>query len=288
MKKLLFISSLFISGLLSAQNYPLHENFDAVSTSGTPATGALPTGWSSTGGFKVYGIENLQPHGASPNNAASVEMNSTNTQDTLYTPMITLTSSSKISLAYRFVNKAGYPNTGYQLITGDQITIEAYAFGTWNSLLTINSGTNPTPLNSYTTYTYTSPLISALAGQSVQLRMDVARATSTTSDWYLDIDDFQVADVLTGISSYSANAPALSVYPNPNNGNFTVLLKNYQANTSVEVNVYNYLGQKVKTVNAEGAVNNQISINTLGLEKGMYLIEVKSGSEVAKTKIQID
>ncbi len=61
-----------------------------------------------------------------------------------------------------------------------------------------------------------------------------------------------------------------------------------QANNPVEVSVYNYLGQKVKTVSAEGAVNNQVNVSSLGLEKGMYLVEVKSGAEVAKSKIQIE
>jgi hypothetical protein len=199
-----------------------------------------------------------------------------------------ITSSTKIGLNYRFVNKSGYPSTGYQLVTGDQITVEAYVFGSWNSLLTINNTTNPAPLSSYTTYTYTSSLISAIAGQTIQLRMDIARAPSATSDWYLDIDDFQVADVLTGIFANPAVSPSLSVFPNPSHGSFSVALNNYQANSQVEVTVYNFLGQKIKSVTAESAVNNQINVNTTGLDKGMYLLEVKSGNEVAKTKIQVD
>jgi hypothetical protein len=268
----------------------LNEDFDNITTSGSPATNTvLPSGWSRTSGFKVYGLENFQPHGYSIPNACSTEMNASHTQDTLYTPMIgPITANTKISLAYRFVNKAGYPANGYQLVAGDQITIEAsYIPGSWNSLLTINNTTNPTPLNTYTTYTYTNALISALAGQTIQMRMDIARAAGS-SDWYLDIDNFIVGDVVTGISTNAANVPSLSVYPNPSKGNFTVSLKNYQANNPVEVTVFNFIGQKVKTVTAEGAVNSQIFVNTSGLEKGMYIIEVKSGSEVAKTKIQID
>ena len=290
MKKLVFISSLFISGLLSAQTYPLSQNFDAVTTSGSPATGALPTGWTTTSGFKVYGAENLHPHGASPSNACTTEMSATHTKDTLYTPPIgPITASTKVSIAYRFVNKANYPATGYQLTASDKVVIDAKIAGTWqNNIATIDISTNPTPLTSYSTFTYNCTSCSSLVGigqTTIQLRIDVARSAG---DWYLDIDDFQAADVLTGITANAANAPALSVFPNPNNGNFTVLLKNYQANKMVEVSIYNYLGQKVKTVTAEGNVNNQISVNTLGLEKGMYMVEVKSGSEVAKTKIQID
>jgi len=228
-------------------------------------------------------------HGDSPLNACTTEMNSSHTKDTLITPMIgPITANTKIGLNYRFVNKVGYPSTGYQLITGDQITVEAYALGSWHSLLTINTTTNPAPLNSYTTYTYTSSLISAIAGQTIQLRMDIARATSATSDWYLDIDDFQVGDVLTGIFSNPSVSPSLAVFPNPSHGSFSVALKNYQANNQVEVTVFNFLGQKVKTVTSESAVDNQINVNTTGLEKGMYLVQVKSGNDVATTKVQID
>ncbi|HTA60960.1 MAG TPA: T9SS type A sorting domain-containing protein [Bacteroidia bacterium] len=293
MKKLLFLSSLLISGLLSAQaTYPLNENFDAAPTNGgTPSTGAVPTNWISTGGFKVYGMENLSAsHGQSPLNACSVEMSAANLQDTLYTPSITpINANTKISISYRFVNKAGYPSTGYQLKGGDIVTIDANVGGAWqNAVATIDSLTNPTATSSYATYTYTSSNFATLVSfgfTTIQIRIDVARHAG---DWYLDIDDFQVADVLTGISYNISNPPSLLVYPNPSHDNFSVWLKNYQPNNQVEVTVYNFLGQKVKAITTQGAVNNQISVNTAGLEKGMYLVEVKSGSEVAKTKVQID
>jgi hypothetical protein len=294
MKKLLFLSSLFISGVLSAQApYPYSQNFDAVTTSGTPATGTLPTGWTTSinTSFKVYGLENFAPHGQSPNNACTTEMNASHSLDTLITPVVGITANTKLGLAYRFVNKAGYPSTGYQLITGDQIKIDAYLGTSWTNVATINVTTNPTATSAYTTYTYNCTNCATLIGfgiTSMKIRMDVARATSATSDWYLDVDNFQVADVLTGIFTNTSNPPSISVFPNPSHGNFSVSLKNYQPNNQVEVTVYNFLGQKVKTITAEGAVNNEINVNTTGLEKGMYLVEVKLGSEVAKTKVLID
>jgi len=282
MKKLLFLSSLFVSGLLSAQAPIFSENFDGVSTSGNPATGALPSGWSTTSGFKVYAN-----HGSSVPNACSSEMSATHIHDTLITPPIgPISATSKISLQYRFVNAALYPSQGTTLATGDKVSIDANVFGSWqNGLATIDNTTNPAPLTTWTTYTYTNSLFSAIAGQNIQLRLDVSRASG---DWFLDIDNIIVGDNITGIEYNALNPPALLVFPNPSVGNFTVWLKNYQPNNQVEVSVYNFLGQKVKTVTAEGNTNNQISVNTLGLEKGMYLVEVKSGSEVAKTKIQID
>ncbi len=299
MKKLLLLSSLFISGLLSAQApYPYSQNFDGVTTSGSPATGALtPTGWTTgaNSAFMVYGMENFAPHGQSPSNACTVEMNSTHTADTLITPSVGITANTKIGLSYRFVNKALYPSTGYQLTTGspgDQINIDAQLGTAWTNVATINASTNPTATSAYTTYTYNCTscgvLISTFGISSMKIRMDVAGATSATSDWYLDIDDFQVADVLTGIFANAPSTASLSVFPNPSHGSFSIALKNFQLGNQVEVTVYNFLGQKVKSITAESAVNNQINVNTAGLEQGMYLVEVKSGSEVAKTKVQID
>jgi hypothetical protein len=282
MKKLVFMASVLVSGLLNAQTYLMNENFNEITTSGTPNVGPLPAGWTTTSGFKTYAA-----HGTFGSNACSSEMKNGHTQDTLVTPTITgFTSSTLISIQYRFVNAASYPLTGTTLGTGDQVTIDAY-IGAWqNGLATLNNTTNPAPLTSFTTFTYACGAPCGLF-TSIQLRLDVARATAN-SDWFIDIDNIIVGNSITGIEYNALNPPALLVFPNPSNGNFTVWLKNYQANNPVEVNVYNFLGQKVKTVSAEGAVNNQINVNSLGLEKGMYLVEVKSGSEVAKSKIQIE
>ncbi|MEO8760883.1 MAG: T9SS type A sorting domain-containing protein [Bacteroidia bacterium] len=291
MKKLLFISSLLVSGLLSAQtpNYPYSENFDATTV------GSIPTGWA-TDAFAVMAGN----HGVSNTQAITAEMKTGHTVDSLTTPPIgPLTASSVITLQYRIAANVGgvYPQQTAALVAGDQILLKAYvttppysAFG-YITAATISTTSNPALTSglAFSTFSYsTSALPVSIAGDYAQLRIVIQRGATSTADYFLDIDNVTVQDATSGIATNAAHLPALSVFPNPSNGNFTVLLKNYQANTSVEVSVYNYLGQKVKTVNAEGAVNNQISVNTLGLEKGMYLIEVKSGSEVAKTKIQID
>ncbi len=282
MKKLLFMSSLFISGLLSAQTPLLSENFNAVTTSGVPATGPLPSGWSSTSGFKVYAN-----HGTYNTNACSSEMNAGHSQDTLTMPSFTgVTATTKISIQYRFVNAALYPSTGTTLGTGDKVVIDAFVGASpFLAVATLDNTTNPAPLTTWTTYTYTNALFAFAGSSPVYLRLDVARANG---DWFLDIDNIIVGDDITGVSYNALNPPSLLVFPNPSHGDFSVWLKNYQANNEVEVTIYNFIGQKVKTVTANGAVNNKVNVSTLGLEKGMYIVEVKSGSEVAKTKIQID
>ncbi|MGZ3861590.1 MAG: T9SS type A sorting domain-containing protein [Bacteroidia bacterium] len=292
MKKLILSISMLVGGLLNAQTYPLIENFDGVATSGSPATGALPSGWTAGVGstFKVYGLENLAPHGQSPSNACAVEMTSTHTTDTLFTPDIgPITANLKVSISYRFMNKSGYPATGYQLVTGDKVTIDAYLGNSWTTLLTLDATTNPTPLSSYTTYTYncTSCNLLIFGGiTTIKVRMVVDGAG--TGDWYLDVDDFKVADNIVGIENHESNPIGLSTYPNPAHNNFTVSLKNYTGTNPVELKLFNNMGQLVKTVDTKNVLNNQFNINTTDLARGMYIVEVKSGNEVSKTKVVIE
>ena len=287
MKKLLLLSAILLSGLLSAQtpNMPFSENFD------NTTAGTIPSGWA---GNKFTVMANS--HGVGGTQAISTEMNASNTADTLTTPLIgPLTATSVVSLQYRIVeNVAGiYPQQTATLVSGDQIIVQAnvpaFPLG-WNTVTTISTTSNPALASSlsFTTYSYSTSAVPQLNGQYVQLRLIVNRGSASTSDYFLDIDNFIVGNAPTGIKTNAANAPTIAIFPNPNNGNFTVSLKNYQSSNQVEVNIYNLIGQKVKTISSGNAVNKQINISALGLDKGMYMIEVKSGSEMANSKIQID
>lgn len=277
MKKLILIAAVLTSGLLSAQSvgYPFCENFDAMTS------GQAPTGTWVADGFRV-----MAGHGQTPNNGCSVRMNSANPQDTLVMPLIgPLTASSVISLNYRFVDFALYPATGTTLGTGDKITIDAYIFATWfNAVGTVDMTTNPTPMTTWTTFTYTN---GAAATQNLKLRLDIDRANG---DWYLDIDDVTIKDAGSafGVSYNPYNAPALVALPNPSNGSFVVWLKNYTGNGSVELKLFNHMGQLIKTITQSNILNNQFDVNTTDLAKGVYMVEVKSGNEISKTKVVVE
>lgn len=280
MKKLLLSVALVMSGAfaLNAQAPLLYQDFDAT------AVGSLPAGWSSTGGFKVYG----SPHGWSVPNACSVEMSSTNTQDTLLMPSIgPIDANSKLSLTYRFVDAALYPNTGTQLQSGDKVVIDAYLGGTWySSVATIDNTVHPTAMTTWTTYTYTNSLFSLISGQNIQLRLDAARASG---DWFLDIDNIIVADVVTGITYNGVNPPSVAVAPNPASGSFWLWVKDFKGTESVKVNIYNNVGQIVKTVTDPGVqYTRQFNISTEGLARGVYMVEVQCGNDVSKTKLVVE
>ena len=277
MKKLVLISALLVSGCINAQSYPYSQNFDANTN--------IPTGWS-TGGFNVMG-----GHGNSVPNAIVSLLSSTHTADTLTTPMVgPLTSTSQLTLKYRITSTTSYPTQTVSLTAADQIIIQAYSptysFLGYTTVSTINTTSTPVLVSTtaYQNFVFnTSSAPASLVGDNFQLRIIHQGA----QNYYLDIDDFSVQNA-TGIETNPANQTSFIVFPNPSNGNFTVWLKNYQDNNPVEVSIYNYLGQKVKTITEQSAVNKQIRVSSLGLEKGMYLVEVKSGTEVATSKIQID
>ena len=206
-KPLLILASAFVINV-NAQTYLLNENFNEITTSsiyttasGTYTVGPLPTGWTTSSGFKTYA-----KHGMFNTNACSSEMDNTHFKDTLYLPTITgVTASTQMSFQYRFVNAVGYPSTGATLGTGDQVTIDFYALGSWNTLATFNNNTNPTPLTSFTTYTYACTLCGSIG--NVQLRVDVTRATAN-ADWFIDIDHIIVGNNIAD-TSINVNSPTI-------------------------------------------------------------------------------
>jgi hypothetical protein len=279
MKKLILLSSMLISGLVSAQTYPYSENFEGMTS------GSAPTGGWTTSGFTIMGTAGV-PHGNSSIHACSVEMKSGHNVDTLITPLIgPLTASSVITLQYRFMQAALYPSSGYSLTPGDSISIDAYIgapFNTWfNHQGSVATSTGAT---TFTTYTFTN---SSASGFSVKIRLDITR---TNGDWFLDIDNVSIknAGSTFGVQYNVFNPPALVALPNPSEGNFAVWLKNYQATNTVELKLYNNMGQLVKTIKPDNVINNQFNVNTTDLAKGVYMVEVISGNEVSNTKVIVE
>lgn len=70
------------------------------------------------------------------------------------------------------------------------------------------------------------------------------------------------------------NKLSLDVYPNPNNGTFTIsLVGNNSTSESAEVSIYNILGNKMSVINLE--LQNNSAIIGAGLDNGIYFISVK-------------
>jgi hypothetical protein len=84
------------------------------------------------------------------------------------------------------------------------------------------------------------------------------------------LDDITVTSSVTGINSYS-QASGLSIFPNPNNGDFTISL-----NKEEIFSLVNNLGQTIQTIQLNQSNNN--SANVSGVEPGFYFLVGKSNA----------
>jgi hypothetical protein len=93
------------------------------------------------------------------------------------------------------------------------------------------------------------------------------------------------SNIITSVPIASSPNPSLKVYPNPNNGTFTVLLQSTQ--TDAQIYIYNLLGQSVYT----GILNEGSTIINLNAHTtGMYLYKVysKTGVFISSGKLMVE
>ena len=88
----------------------------------------------------------------------------------------------------------------------------------------------------------------------------------------------QVVDACTGINSNSPSANMISVFPNPNNGQFTI-----RTAQNISIRVLNELGQVVFAT--ETAANGEEHVSLPQLANGLYLIEGRQGDRTFREKI---
>ncbi|MBP7496409.1 MAG: T9SS type A sorting domain-containing protein [Bacteroidales bacterium] len=101
-------------------------------------------------------------------------------------------------------------------------------------------------------------------------------------------DEFEIAyltkynlkDIKTNSSDINNS---LTIYPNPSNGKFTVLINNTEAKSHL-VNITDILGKKVYTSNFK---NNLIDLNLENQSKGVYFLNINSGNNVYTQKLVI-
>lgn len=141
----------------------------------------------------------------------------------------------------------------------------------YDSLWIYNGATTASPLIGSYTGTNSPGTVNA-AGSSLTIRWKSDGATKT-SGWYAVWNCTQAV----GLNELAGPA-ALTVYPNPSTGEFTV----YSLQATIELSVYDVLGNKVlgKTQNYK-----QGTINLKEAPSGIYFIHVKTGHGVSVVKI---
>lgn len=99
---------------------------------------------------------------------------------------------------------------------------------------------------------------------------------------------FNMEVVITGVSIDEAFSQSLSLYPNPNDGNFTLEVKD-AASGSLHLAMYNLHGQQLFE-RAESIADNysKINLNMQNLASGTYLLVVRSGEKTARLKLMVE
>lgn len=110
--------------------------------------------------------------------------------------------------------------------------------------------------------------------------LTVSNLSSTNNNYCVDSVGVGFCGLTTNISQLLAKNNQINIYPNPNNGNFTILINNYE-NTSIEV--YNAIGQKVSTQTLQ---TNFTPLNISNFSNGIYQLRVlKTNNLIYQTKV---
>ena len=89
-----------------------------------------------------------------------------------------------------------------------------------------------------------------------------------------------VVEFCTGINSITSQQNQTAIFPNPNNGDFTI-----KSNESIHLNVIDELGQIVKSISLTESNNNQVSIS--GLSNGIYFLVGNNSDSKINQKIVV-
>ncbi len=91
----------------------------------------------------------------------------------------------------------------------------------------------------------------------------------------------------TGIQPDIVTASTIALYPNPNNGLFYLDI-NTTSSSSVLINVFNLIGEKIKTINDNITFQKQFQIDLNKQPGGIYFIEIKTDFETRVEKIIVN
>ncbi|MBK6484490.1 MAG: T9SS type A sorting domain-containing protein [Chitinophagaceae bacterium] len=94
--------------------------------------------------------------------------------------------------------------------------------------------------------------------------------------------------MISGIENATLHAD-YTIYPNPSNGNFHIELPEAVSPGSISLRIFNSLGQEV--VSTAGLSGSSFPVSLLvemnDVADGLYLIEIKTGSEYLRSKMVI-
>jgi subtilisin-like proprotein convertase family protein len=142
----------------------------------------------------------------------------------------------------------------------------------------VNAGNAYKPLNSLSTFDGLNS-----AGTWRLAIADVAAANNGTLNSY----SFTICSQTVTLSSETFGLQNFSIYPNPNNGNFTVQFDS-QSSNDIKVGVHDMRGRLVfeKDYQNTGTFNQNLQLNNV--QSGIYMVTVQDGDRKETKKIVIN
>jgi trimeric autotransporter adhesin len=257
--------------------FPYAQNFDLASP------GTLPCGvtvLNANNDNRTWAVANTDIQGGGPASAPYhlryVYNETAAADDWFFLPAMTLRAGSTYQLSFKY--KAAVNNSAEKLEV-------KYGTGT-----TAATQTNLLWQNDNITNTaYTTTTGGTAAGQVLPITPTADgtyyvgfRVYSAANQYNLYVDDITVSTV-TGSSA--ALLRAISLYPNPTQGNLTVKVSGANAKNGLEVEVLNLLGQRVHTTTIRDNMTSQVDLSKLS--NGLYLVKVKNGNEYMMRQINV-
>lgn len=125
-------------------------------------------------------------------------------------------------------------------------------------------------------------------GETMLQDIDGLQPGGTPGDWYYTTNTVMVRlnfdpNAQAPVSIEENEAVSFNVYPNPNNGIFTLKV-NEAENKNILLNIYNVLGQEVYSESIQNVTNLNKEINLSHLEKGIYTLSVSNNEGIKSSK----
>ncbi|HXP51718.1 MAG TPA: T9SS type A sorting domain-containing protein, partial [Bacteroidia bacterium] len=95
----------------------------------------------------------------------------------------------------------------------------------------------------------------------------------------------KVVEVITSVNNMQVEGQA-NIFPNPNNGSFCVVIRNYELRATNNVEVYNMIGELIYTARLKSA-NTQIDLTKNGAGIYFYRVITETGGLVSEGKLVI-
>lgn len=124
--------------------------------------------------------------------------------------------------------------------------------------------------------------LSDYAGQTVNVRIRGITGDDFASD--MAIDDVSVYDAV-GMDDYANLNNAFVVYPNPNDGHFTIDWQKLDANIE-SIEIYSVVGELVTTLSVDNQ-SKQVNVDLDGVSQGIYFVKLQDGNVQYTTKLTV-